>query len=267
MDLREGNNFVACGQAYGPHLGSKDEGQDTAPKNALNPKEGNNFIACGQAYGTNRGFQGARQGVDSMNAMDWNEGNNLGIWNVGGDPELAHEQSRGHGHNGYKAYAVDLGTRDDANTSEFEYMSGQGPPGGHHNADHEGNAFHLNTNVADLNMPEFLGAMEEETAVHEKKIRPSWRKLYKRVLDFVQLPPPGPFDRTNLKWEAKSNQGNGNKKDTQKATIHWAWLHDFLEGEMSTRQFPCTFHEESRQCMNRQDMVQVRVDFAVQEIR
>jgi len=39
--------------------------------------------------------------------------------------ELAHERSTGHGHSGYKAYAVDLGTGDDANTSKFEYMFGK----------------------------------------------------------------------------------------------------------------------------------------------
>lgn len=70
----------------------------------------------------------------------------------------------------------------------------------------------------------------------------------------IQVPPLSPFDRTNLKWEAKSNQGNDNERDTQKATIHWAWLDNFFEEKISTQQFPCTFHEESRQCMKKEDM-------------
>jgi hypothetical protein len=58
MDLREGNNFVACGQACELDLGSEGKGHGTTPKNALDPKEGNNFIACDQTFGSNLGFQG-----------------------------------------------------------------------------------------------------------------------------------------------------------------------------------------------------------------
>ena len=274
MDQREGHNFMACGQAHGPDLVFQGVGQGADPLSAMDPREENNLITCGQAYGPDLVSQGVGQGVDPLNAMDGNEGNTLRVRNFGGGPELAHERSTVHAHSGYNANVVDLGTGDDANTSEFEYMSihgsGQGPPGGHlvdHNVNHESHASHLNTNDADLNTPVFVSVMEVETSVQEKKIRPSWRKLYERVLASVQVPPPGPFDRTDLKWEAKSNQGNGNIKDTHKATIHWARLDDFLEGEMSTRQFPCTFHEESRQCMKGQDRKQVRAESAIQEIR
>ena len=227
-----------------------------------------------ETYGLNLGFEGIGQGVDPLYAMDANEGNNLRIWNFGFDPELAHEPSTVHGHSGYNAYAVDLGTGDDTNTSEFEDMPshtpGQLPPEGQlvdHNNNHEGHASHMNTNDADLNTPKIHSVMEVETSAQEKKVRPSWRNVYKRVLASVQVPPPGPFDRTDLWWEAKSNQGNGNIKDTLKATIHWDRLDDFLEGEMSTRQFPCTFLEESRQCIKREDRKQVRAESAIQEIR
>ena len=116
-------------------------------------------MAWGQAHGPDLVFQGVGQGADPLNAMDENEGNTLRIWNFGGDPELAHERSTFHGHSGYNAYAVDIGTEDDANTSEFESMpthrSGQEPPGGHladHNVNHESHVSHLNTNDANLNI-------------------------------------------------------------------------------------------------------------------
>lgn len=82
------------------------------------------------------------------------------------------------------------------------------------------------------------------------------------------MPPPGPFDRTDIKWDDKVNQGGGTKKTVKKATILWSRLDDFLEGEMSTRQFPCTFVEES--CLRfrgKENRTQVRADSAIQEIR
>ena len=54
--------------------------------------------------------------------------------------------------------------------------------------DHEGHVSRLSTNVADLNLPEFVGAMEE-TSIQEKKIRPFWRKLYQRIMASMQVPP------------------------------------------------------------------------------
>ena len=133
-------------------------------------------------------FQGVGQGVDPLYAMDANEGNNLRIWNFGGDPELAHERSTVHGHSGYNASAMDLGTGDDTNTSEIEYMPShrprQGPPEGQlvdHNNNHEGHASHMNTNDVDLNTPEIDYVMEVKTSAQEKKIRPSWRNLYQRL--------------------------------------------------------------------------------------
>jgi hypothetical protein len=40
MDLREGNHFIASGQAYGPNLVFEDVGQGADPMNAMDPKEG-----------------------------------------------------------------------------------------------------------------------------------------------------------------------------------------------------------------------------------
>ena len=138
----------------------------------MNPREGNNFIVCSQAYGPDFGFQGVGQGVDPMNAKHGNERNNLRIWNFGGNLELGQDQLTNYGRSGYKVYAVDFAIDDDANTSEFECMlvhkPEQGPPRGHlvnHNVNHEGHASHLNTNDANLNPPEFVGVMKEETSI------------------------------------------------------------------------------------------------------
>ena len=67
-------------------------------------------MACDQTYGSHLRFQGVGQRINLMNAIDGKEGDNLGIWNFGGDTELAHERSTCHRHNGYKVYAADLGT-------------------------------------------------------------------------------------------------------------------------------------------------------------
>ena len=97
--------------------------------------------------------------------------------------------------------------------------------------------------------------------------RPSWRYVRDRVKMSVQNPPAGPFTRADLEWETKCNQGRGRRRETHKATIPWDRLDDFLEGEMSARQHPCTFVEETRKCKKRGERKQVRGESAVQEIR
>ena len=101
----------------------------------------------------------------------------------------------------------------------------------------------------------------------EKKNRPSWRYMSDKVKMSVQIPPAGPFTRADLQWETKCNQGRGRRRETHKATIPWDRLDDFLEGEMSARQHPCTFVEETRKCKKKGERKQVRAESAVQEIR
>ena len=48
-------------------------------------------------------------------------------WNFDGDPQLPQEQPRGQEHGGYKAYALDLGARDEAHTWKFEDMAAHSP--------------------------------------------------------------------------------------------------------------------------------------------
>ena len=112
-----------------------------------------------------------------------------------------------------------------------------------------------------------LDGTSVDSAVKEKTKRASWRKLKEKVQSSVQIPLPGPFNRADLKWEVKCNQGNGKRRETQKATIPWNRLDDFLEGEMTSRQHPCTFVEVTRQCMKKDARKQVRAESAVQEIR
>ena len=59
----------------------------------------------------------------------------------------------------------------------------------------------------------------------------------------LQIPPPGPFDRTDISWEEKINQGRGKSRSTCTAIIPWDRLEDFVDGEQSMRDFPCTFNE------------------------
>ena len=114
--------------------------------------------------------------------------------------------------------------------------------------------------------------LEENTILHgiavDKQKRKLWRKMPQKVQNSVQTPPPGPFSRADLRWETKINVGCGKRRETQKATIPWNRLDDFLEGEMSGRQHPCTFVEESRKARTKQEhRKQVRAESALQEIR
>lgn len=110
-------------------------------------------------------------------------------------------------------------------------------------------------------------AVADQNMLEEKIPRKRWRKMEEKVRASVQRPPPGPFSRVDLLWEAKSNVGNGKRRETQKATIPWDRLEDFLEGEMSGRQHPCTFVEVSKQCMKNDVRKQIRAESALQEIR
>ena len=59
----------------------------------------------------------------------------------------------------------------------------------------------------------------------------------------LQIPPPWPFDRTNISWEEKINQRQGRSKSTCTTIIPWDMLQDFVVGEQSMRDFSCAFNE------------------------
>ena len=59
----------------------------------------------------------------------------------------------------------------------------------------------------------------------------------------LQIPPDGPFDRTDIVWERKINNGRGRSRETHTAIIPWDRFGDFVNGEQSMRDFPCTFNE------------------------
>ena len=59
--------------------------------------------------------------------------------------------------------------------------------------------------------------VESDTEVKKtggKKQRPSWRYMADKVRASLQIPPPGPFSRTDLKWDTKCNQGRGRRPET-----------------------------------------------------
>ena len=47
----------------------------------------------------------------------------------------------------------------------------------------------------------------------------------------MQIPPPGPFDKTDISWEEKINQGRGRSRNTCTTIIPWDKLQDFVVGE------------------------------------
>ena len=51
----------------------------------------------------------------------------------------------------------------------------------------------------------------------------------------LQIPPPRPFDRTNIFWEEKINPGRGRSWNTCTTIIPWDMLEDFVVGEQSMR--------------------------------
>ena len=46
-----------------------------------------------------------------------------------------------------------------------------------------------------------------------------WDVTLKNLWARLQIPPPGPFDRTDISWEEKINQGWGRSKNTCAAII------------------------------------------------
>lgn len=59
----------------------------------------------------------------------------------------------------------------------------------------------------------------------------------------LQVPPEGHFDKTDIVWEERTNQGRGRSRDTHSAIIPWDRFSDFVVGEQSMRDFPCTFNK------------------------
>lgn len=177
---------------------------------------------------------------------------------------------------GAATYAVDLAAGDDAIPWEAVCLSPDWSGevfgnGSGDSSDCVGQAGACQNHEVQSEPDDLKCPVEDVTAVDvgavEKKKRPSWRKMLQKVQAAVQTPLPGPFNRTDLQWETTTNQGKGKRRETQKATIPWDRLDDFLEGEMSARQHPCVFWEESRQCMKKDDRKQVRAESAIQEIR
>ena len=70
-----------------------------------------------------------------------------------------------------------------------------------------------------------------------------WDVTLEKLRARLQIPPDGPFDRTDIAWKGRTNNGCGRLRETFRAIIPWDGLGDFVEGEQSMRDFPCTFNE------------------------
>jgi hypothetical protein len=82
-----------------------------------------------------------------------------------------------------------------------------------------------------------------EECVEDKKRPKNTTSPLERVRALLQKCPDGWFDRYDLKWKGKRNNGGGGKEvDTLRAIIPWDRLEGFVHGEQSMRDFPCTFN-------------------------
>ena len=98
----------------------------------------------------------------------------------------------------------------------------------------------LEADVADEQVGELSSELK---APPQARIRDTTLEILRSRL---QVPPEGPFDRTDIIWEGRTNQGRGRCRDTSRAIIPWDRLGDFVVGEQSMRDFPCTFNEVPR---------------------
>jgi hypothetical protein len=68
-----------------------------------------------------------------------------------------------------------------------------------------------------------------------------------KVRGRLQIPPKGPFYKDDITWEKQHNSGGErNATDVTKAIILWNMIPDFVEGESTSCDFPCTFLKKKR---------------------
>ena len=82
------------------------------------------------------------------------------------------------------------------------------------------------------------GGGGEDAFIVEKKL-----SAIERLRGKLQGPPKNSFDRSDLQWEEITNCSQGQCRQTFVAFILWNRLYNFVDGESSTRDFPCTFLE------------------------
>ena len=86
---------------------------------------------------------------------------------------------------------------------------------------------------------ECVEVVEERTHSTIKEKLFAIERLRKKLQD----PPRGFFDRLDLQWDERTNCGQGQRRQTFVAFIPWNCFYDFVNGESSTCDFPCTFLE------------------------
>jgi hypothetical protein len=99
-----------------------------------------------------------------------------------------------------------------------------------------------------------------------EELKGSRGNVLQHVCGRLQNPAPGPFDRDNLTWTKQVHSGGG-MKPVHTAVIPWDRLEDFVEGEESMRDFPCTLNRKKRPEVKLGFRVQVRAGTYTQLIR
>jgi hypothetical protein len=65
--------------------------------------------------------------------------------------------------------------------------------------------------------------------------------LLNRLRSIMRYPPPGPFCRADLTWEHFVTSGARHNVASEVAVVPWDRLQDFVDGEQSSKTYPCKF--------------------------
>jgi hypothetical protein len=68
--------------------------------------------------------------------------------------------------------------------------------------------------------------------------------VLQRVRKQLQFPPERPFDKEDITWVKKTNSNGQLKKEVLHAIIPWNRLENFVKGESTYQDFPCTFQQK-----------------------
>lgn len=92
-------------------------------------------------------------------------------------------------------------------------------------------------------------------------------ELLEALHDTTQYPPPGLIRYSDLTWIPHRTQGNGTSNDSEIATIPWARLEDFVEGQKQDPHFPANFKRHVRKRNEPGSLARARASSAAQVIR
>jgi hypothetical protein len=85
--------------------------------------------------------------------------------------------------------------------------------------------------------------IEDTVNVGHDEVGAGRSTVLERMRARLQNPPAGPFDREDVTWRKELHSGRGGHvKEVHTAIIPWDRLEDFVEGEETMRDFPCTLN-------------------------